>query len=232
MTAFCVMSMAWSITGLVLYRLLPRHLSQAIGPRLVTAFCRSFVALIEATGQVRCDLGELDGLRDGGGMVLAANHPSLIDAVLIISRLPRVVCIAKAGLWDNPLFGSGMRMAGYIRNDAPIKLVKVAVERLRHGRQLLLFPEGTRTATAPLDPLKGGFAVTAKHAGVPVQTVLIDGNTRFLGKGWPILRRPALPLVYRVRLGRRFEPQDEARALTATVERYFRDQLASADRAP
>ena len=68
---------------------------------------------------------------------------------------------------------------------------------------LLLFPEGTRTTRAPINPLVRQRRLIAKRAGVPVQTLVIETDSPFLSKGWPLFRRPTLPITYRVRLGRR-----------------------------
>jgi 1-acyl-sn-glycerol-3-phosphate acyltransferase len=226
---FAVMALTWSLTGSLLYFVLPPKVSRRIGPALVTGFARRYIALLSAGGKVKFDLAELDALQgEAGGLVIAPNHPSMLDAVMIVSRLPRVVCIAKAQLWDNPLLGGGMRMAGYIRNDAPVKLTKLAAARLEEGQQLLLFPEGTRTTRRPVNGLRGGFALTAKLAGVPVQTVFIEASSPFLGKGWPLFKKPDFPLVYRVRLGRRFKVEGEVKPFIAALERYFRDELSGA----
>jgi 1-acyl-sn-glycerol-3-phosphate acyltransferase len=225
---FAVMALTWSLTGSLLYFTLPSKVSRRVGPSLVTGFARCYVALLSASGKVRFDLAELDALQGEAGLVIASNHPSMLDAVMIVSRLPQVVCIAKAQLWDNPLLGGGMRMAGYIRNDAPVRLTKLAAARLKDGQQLLLFPEGTRTTRWPVNGFRGGFALTAKAAGIPVQTVFIEASSPFLGKGWPLLKKPDLPLVYRVRLGRRFKVEGEVKPFIAALERYFRDELGGA----
>ena len=70
--------------------------------------------------------------------------PGATAAVSIdfVSRLPRVACITKAGLWDNPLLGGGMRMAGYLRNDAPLTLTRHAVATLREGRTRVVIGVG------------------------------------------------------------------------------------------
>ncbi|HMR32232.1 MAG TPA: lysophospholipid acyltransferase family protein [Geminicoccaceae bacterium] len=222
---FAVMSLLWSLVGALGTLLLPARVRQRIGPRLVHHVAGWYLGLLASTGRVRFDLAELDALDAEGGLVIVPNHPSMLDAVMFISRLPRLVCIAKAELWDNPLLGGGMRMAGYIRNDAPIKLVKLAAERLRQGQQLLLFPEGTRTSRPPVSEFRSGFALMAKMADVPVQTVFIETNTPFLGKGWSLLRRPDFPLLYRVRVGRRFRVEGETKRFVADLERYFRDEL-------
>ena len=84
-----------------------------------------------------------------------------------------------------------------------------------------MFPEGTRTTRAPLNPFRRGFTLIAKRAGVPIQTVFIDTDSPYLGKGWPLWRLPPLPIVFAVRLGRRFEPAPDLAALLREIERYF-----------
>ena len=61
-----------------------------------------------------------------------------------------------------------------------------------------------------------------------MQTLIIDTDSPYLSKGWPLFRRPKLPITYRVRLGRRFEPPADVRAFTLELERYYTDELAGA----
>jgi hypothetical protein len=68
----------------------------------------------------------------------------------------------------------------------------------------------------------------AKRAAVPVQTLIIETDSPFLSKGWPLFRRPTLPIVYRVRLGKRFDPPQDAAALTEELDRYYRHELEGA----
>ncbi|OYV32178.1 MAG: 1-acyl-sn-glycerol-3-phosphate acyltransferase, partial [Thiomonas sp. 20-64-5] len=156
------------------------------------------------------------------------NHPSLIDAVLVISRLPGLACIMKSSILDNPSLGAGARLARYIRNDALRSMIHLAVADLRAGHHLLLFPEGTRSTARPIGPVRGGVGLIAKHAQVPVQTVFIETDSPFLAKGWPLMRRPQLPITYRVRLGERFDPPTDAQAFIAELDTYFRSALAAA----
>ena len=138
-----------------------------------------------------------------------------------------IACIMKSGIRDNVVLGGGARLAGYIRNDTAGDMVREAARELRSGQQLLVFPEGTRTRSAPVNPFKGGFALIAKRAGAPVQTVFIETNSRFLGKGWPILKKPRLPLVYRARLGKRFEVTGDVKSFLTQLEAYYRQSLQS-----
>lgn len=217
---FALLSLGWSLPAALLARLLPPARGQPLGQRAIGRGFGLYLAALRATGMLRCDLSALDALRDEGGLVIAPNHPSLLDAVLMTSRLPRAVCIAKAAIWDNPLMGGGMRLAGYVRNDAPVAMIRDAAAALRAGRQVLIFPEGTRTPRGqPLGPVSRSFALMAQQAGAPVQTVLIETDSPYLRKGWSPFRRPPLPLRFTVRLGHRFPPPTDARALSGAVER-------------
>jgi 1-acyl-sn-glycerol-3-phosphate acyltransferase len=128
----------------------------------------------------------------------------------------------------NVFLGSGSRLARYVRNDSSRQMVKESVAHLRAGGVLLLFPEGTRTTRAPINPLAASVGLIAKHAKVPVQTLLIETDSPFLSKGWPLFKRPTLPIVYRVKLGRRFEPPADVTAFTAELDAYYRQALENA----
>jgi len=167
-------------------------------------------------------------LRGGPALILAPNHPALIDAPLILTRHPNVVCVMKARLMNNVFFGAGSRLARYVGNDSSRLMIKASVAHLKDGAVLLLFPEGTRTTRPPINALAGSVGLIAKRAHVPVQTLLIETDSPFLSKGWPLWRRPALPIVYRVRLGKRFDPPADVAAFTAQLEKYYRDALHGA----
>lgn len=96
--------------------------------------------------------------------------------MLILARLPDIVCLMKAPIWDNLFLGGGARFAGYIRNDPPLPMVRGAARALAAGQQMLIFPEGTRTRTGPVEPFTGGFALIARATGVAVQTVIVESN--------------------------------------------------------
>jgi len=211
-------SVLWSLVALPMIVLVPRRTGRALGRAAISRGFRLYLRLLERAGAGRFELDALDALRGAGPLILAPNHPSLLDAVMLLARAPQAVCVLKASLIDSVLFGAGARLAGYIRNDTPVDMVRRSVEALRAGGQLLLFPEGTRTTRAPLDPFKGALPLIARQAGVPVQTVFIETDSAFLGKGWPLTRRPELPLRYRVRLGRRFDPPQDLHAFVRELE--------------
>ena len=209
---------------------LPRKFGNRFGQHMIMRAFQAFMLYLAITRLVKCDVSALDQLRHEKGLILAPNHPSLIDAVLVISRLPRVTCIMKAVLWDNIVLGGGSRLAGFVRNDSQPNMVRASVAALRDGGQLLMFPEGTRTVEQPVNPLKGAIALIAKKSQAPVQTIFIESNTDFLSKHWPTLKKPTFPLHYRVTLGKRFDPpmNDKAadnKIFIAELDAYYRNEL-------
>jgi 1-acyl-sn-glycerol-3-phosphate acyltransferase len=229
LAAFGATSLAWSLIAAILYPVLPRRFGEPLGQFMIMAGFRYFVALMKLSGLIQCDLTALDRLREEPSLVIIPNHPTLLDAVLVISRLPRVVCTAKARLLRNLFLGGGARIAGFIRNDVPTRLIREGVQQVRAGRQLLIFPEGTRTGGAAVDDFKGGFALIAKRAGAPIQTVFIESNSRFLGKGWPLTKKPDFPLRYRVRLGPVVTVEGDLHDFVDSLHRYYQYELRNAD---
>ena len=218
----------WSLPAALLYCLLPHRYGEVLGQFMIMAGFRWFIGVMRATRVLRVDFAALDRLREERSIVIAGNHPTMLDAVLISSRLPRVVCITKSSIWDNPFYGGSVRLAAYIRNDSPLPMIRRAAHSIRGGCQLLIFPEGSRTARPPIDRFHRSFAVMAKVAGAPVQTLLIEADSPYLRKGWPLVRRPQLPLIYRLRLGQRFEVRGDPQEFVTGLEQYFRDELPPA----
>ncbi len=221
--------LTWSLIAILLHAL-PRRARIAAGRFGIMAGFRLYSALLSLSGAYRLDLRAIDALRGGPPVILAPNHPSLIDALLILTRLPNVACVMKGALMRNPFLGPGSRLARYIRSDMPRQMIKEAVADLREGGMVLLFPEGTRTTRSPINPLTASVGVIAKHAQVPVQTLIIETDSPYLSKGWTLFRRPHLPITYRVRLGRRFDPPADVAAFMVALEQEYEQQLSGAQR--
>ena len=205
----------------------PRQ-SRSACRRAASGLFRFYLRALERMGACCFDLTELDALRGGPAMVIAPNHPSLLDAVMIVSRLPDAACVMKADIVNSVFFGAGARLAGYISNLPLRGMIQLAVADLREGNHLLLFPEGTRTRRFPVGAIQGTAGLIAKRASVPVQTVFIETNSGFLGKGWSLFWTPRMPITYRVRLGKRFEPPRHAANFAAALEEYFLSELSHA----
>jgi 1-acyl-sn-glycerol-3-phosphate acyltransferase len=233
---FCLLTLGmgcllWTTLALPLGLILPSRPGMWLGRWMATLGFRAYLWLLSVVGLARFDIKALDTLRDAGPLILAVNHPGMLDALMVLSRLPNVTCIFKASLMRNPLWGAGARLAGYIRNDLFLGAVNLAVDELHHGSQLLLFPEGTRSDPLPLGELQIGAAYVSYRSGVPIQTLIIEQDSQFLGKGWPWLKRPDMPMHFRIRLGQRFDPPHNPKAFTLTLRDYFLTELAPSARA-
>ena len=220
-----LISLTWNSIALLLVPLLPRAAGQRIGRAGIALGYRFFWAAARASGLLRMEAQALRALADERGLVIVANHPSLLDALMLVAQLPRSFCVMKASLMRNPFLGPGALLARYIRNDCARTMVREAVADLRTGGQLVMFPEGTRTTGSGLHPFQGGFALIARRAHAPVQTVFIDTTSPYLGKGWPIWKLPPLPIEFSLRLGRRFEPRPDVDAWVTEIERYMADNV-------
>jgi 1-acyl-sn-glycerol-3-phosphate acyltransferase len=120
-----------------------------------------------------------------GGVILASNHQSFMDPVIIGTSLRRPLAyLARQSLYRNRFFG---RMILAL-NAMPVptahfspEALRRAVRLLRGGWPLVIFPEGTRTEDGKLLPLRRGISLLAARAGAPVTPVRISGAF----ESWP-----------------------------------------------
>jgi 1-acyl-sn-glycerol-3-phosphate acyltransferase len=165
--------------------------SEAAAARVMGWWGRGFIRL--GGWKVRVEGSER---LPAGGAILVSNHQSLVDIPLFLSAFPRPVAfLAKRELGEIPLFGKAMGFAGnlFIDRDDPrdaVHLMREAVQRIRKGRVMVIFPEGTRSPDGAIGEFKPGAFYIAQKAGVPVLPVYIDGGRHALPKG-SLLVRPA-----------------------------------------
>ena len=216
-----LLSLTWNLIAVPLHLLMPAQAGRRLGRAAIALVYRQFWAVAGLTGMLKIESSVLDQFREERGLILVANHPSMLDALILVARLPRSACIMKAELMRNIFLGAGARLARYIRNDSARSMVRLTVQDLKRGGQLVIFPEGTRTTQHPVNRFRPGVTLIAKLAGAPIQTVFIDTDSPYLGKDWPIWKLPPLPIVFTVRAGERFAPSAQPQALLQTLEDYF-----------
>lgn len=151
---------------------------------IVHRWFRFFAGLMKRLGLIRVEIRGGERLRQPGRMIVA-NHPTLIDVVLLIAQIPEVDCIVKRGVLRNPFMRWPARWAGYIGNDHPEQLVADCAASLKKGHSLLVFPEGTRSI--PGQPLRmtHGAARIALEADAQVLPVTVSCEPAILHKGVP-----------------------------------------------
>jgi 1-acyl-sn-glycerol-3-phosphate acyltransferase len=197
---------------------------------------RFYMAMLQVFGILELVVTGEKALSDGKGRLIIANHPTLLDVVILMALLPQVQCIVKSELWRSRYLGGVVRWAGYISNDVePQALIEACKDAIAEGRSLIIFPEGTRSR--PGEPLqfRRGFANIALLAGVETQLIVIDCRPVMLCKGDPWWRIPPRKSRFHVRIGERLEPiavqPDQyrsiaARQLVRQLQTYYTEQLA------
>lgn len=124
-----------------------------------------------------------------GGVILAANHQSYLDPVLVAVHLCRPVSfMAKSELFTNRYFGWLIRTlhAYPVRQgEGDVGAVKETIRRLQEGYAVNIYPEGSRTETGQIGPMEKGIALVIRRAAVPVVPVAIEGSFA----AWPKARR-------------------------------------------
>lgn len=177
----------------VSYLILPFARNRGTGQRVVRALWRTMMAAVGKAGLVRVDASQLKKV---SGRIIVANHPSLIDVVILTAFIPGVYSIAKKGLKRNFFIGPIVRKI-MIANDE--FTLEEAQKILSDGGNLLIFPEGTRT---PMDgevpKLKRGAAQMAIRLGFPVAAVRIEMSRRILAKGQSIFDMGERAVEYRL----------------------------------
>lgn len=197
------------------------------GRDLIRWLFSSWLKAAIRVGTFEIHFPEADKLAAHRGGIIAPNHPSLLDAVLLLGTVPNAVCIMRAGLMKSPVLGGAARLARFIGNDEGSALIRDGIERLQRGESLLIFPEGTRTHQRAVNPFKKGFALMATKTGAPIQTVFIEREGRYLGKGVSLTAATKLPIRIRVSLGDVMYAREgeTAQELAARMEEYFRSHL-------
>jgi len=120
--------------------------------------------------------------------IFMANHQSDFDILIVTAHIPgQFRWIAKKELFKIPIFGRAMRSAGYIEIDRQnhekaMKSLDEAAQKIREGKSVVTFPEGTRSKDRTIKPFKQGLFHLAIKAGVPIVPISIIGAHEIMPK--------------------------------------------------
>ena len=219
----CWLWLLWG-TGLVLRG--GRFNRQRERDRLLRGVSR-YLALLRRWGLLESEFTGFGDAVSWKGTLVVANHPSILDALLLMTVVPSLEFLINAQLINHPVMGGAMRLSGFLRNDAPLGMIRSGTKTLSAGSNLLVFPEGTRTKSPPLDSFHHGHALVAIRSGAPVRTVFITCDSDYFGRRFCFFKPGPSPVRYRITAGRSFEVSggDDPRALSAEIEHYMRDVL-------
>lgn len=198
--------------------------------RCLLFFYRMLLGLGRNLGMITYEMHGFERLAAPGQLVVA-NHPSLIDMLLIGSRVPQLDCIVKDALLRQPFLRSVVRWADFIPNAAPQHLIDHCVATLRAGNSLLVFPEGTRSVPGQTLKMKRGAAHIALAANCDLVPITIVCNPSSLTKTDVWYRVPpqrphwCLRVGEPIRLSSLVVPGESesrsARRITAHLVEYF-----------
>ena len=166
-----------------------------------------------------------------GGLLVLSSHQSHLDPVLVgLATRRRLSSLARSSLYRFKPFGfliTALDAVPIDREASALAGMKAVIDRLKHGAAVVMFPEGTRTATGRLGEIKGGFSVIARRAGVPVVPVAIVGAYEC----WPRTRRWPRPGRIRLEFGRVMRPEEIAGLDDAALMAEVSARLESLDAA-
>ena len=164
---------------------------------------------------------ELQNLR---GKIVVANHPSLIDVVILVSRIPRSICVVKGDLFKNFFIKSLIRRVYLSNIMTPDDFIQSATADLNSGYNIIIFPEGTRTQKNKPIHFHRGFAYLQTYSKHDIQPIHIKNAPYILGKGskwWDVGNKTSvytLTMLPKIVFNSRFEKNNRQNAISITDE--------------
>jgi 1-acyl-sn-glycerol-3-phosphate acyltransferase len=162
----------------------------------------------------------VENVPKSGGIIFACNHQGAFDVLIALAFMPRAFrFVAKKELFDIPLFGWYMSVAGYVPIDREIsasahKTMGGVSDVLTKGDAVLIYPEGTRSKTGELGVFKRGSMMAAFASGADVVPVGISGSGKMMPKGTYLINRVPItvnigkPISYKKYVGIRPSKKD------------------------
>lgn len=197
-----------------------------------------FVWMMRLTGVLKLRIEGKESLLRPGNLVLA-NHPTLIDFVILASMVPQADCVVKAALEKDWFKRWPVKLAGYISNHDGEATIAQTRRSLDSGNNMIIFPEGTRTPPGRPVKFQKGAAQVAVRVPRNITPVLIRSTQSNLEKGgaWYLAPRKPIRIVMRVGAeipvrpflaARPDQPALAARDLNEHLQSYFNREVSHA----
>lgn len=209
------------------------------GKILLKKSFQCFLWGMQFLGVMNLEAKNMYRLKSGGCLVLA-NHPSLIDAVILIALIDSPNGIIKSSLFNNPCMYGLAKIAGLMRNVEGPELIRKSIESLSAGDNLIIFPEGTRTKVLGEAVFKQGAAYIAIKGGFDITPVLIVTSEPVLRKDHSWYKVPlskplfTVSVMEEMKVAKTVRSGDElmlaAKELTEYLEEYYLHELREYER--
>jgi 1-acyl-sn-glycerol-3-phosphate acyltransferase len=156
--------------------------------RVVHRYARLWGKTALLANRVKVKMEGMEHLNGKGPYIFMSNHQGSYDIFALLGHLPyQFKWLAKKELFSIPFFGWTMAAAGYIRIDREgtretVEAMNDAAQKIRDGMSVVIFPEGSRSPDASIQPFKkGGFTLAIK-SGVPIVPIAISGSRDIMPK--------------------------------------------------
>ncbi|MFN0057068.1 MAG: lysophospholipid acyltransferase family protein [Planctomycetota bacterium] len=196
---------------------------------MIYRFCRAVLRLLSRIYFRHTAVGA-EQLPSRGGYLLAVNHASFLDPVLVgIAVKAPISFLARSTLFRPAPWGWFLRAVHAVpfdREGVGMAGFRCVIERLKAGSPVLVFPEGTRTRDGHIGRTRPGVLKLAQLANVPVVPTLLVGSFGALGRGALVPR----PVRTQVRFGAAFavEPGQDLEVALSAIERAWQELGATA----
>jgi 1-acyl-sn-glycerol-3-phosphate acyltransferase len=205
------------------YGVFVRALAPARSLALAQLWAQTVLAGARVICRIRVEITGLDRLPPGAAL-LASQHQSAFDTLIWVALLPRCSYVFKAELGRIPLFGPMLYAAGQIPLDRAASISSVrellrATQRAKaQGRQIVIFPEGTRVAFDTDATIRGGFTLIASRTGLPIYPVSTDS-----GRYWSRRAFTKRPGCVRIHIGEPIAPDLPGPQLISVLKQRWRE---------
>lgn len=184
-----------------------------------------FIAFMQFVGIFKFNLQQAQQLKSLNGHLVLANHPSLIDVVVLISIIPNADCVVKTHLFKNVFLKGVVSNTGYISNADPAGLLDDCEASLKAGNNLIIFPQGTRSKPDENLKFQRGAANIAIRCQAQVTSVMLNVVPSTLTKNVPWYRIPPTKAHFSAMVVDHLPvlPEHNALQTSKNVRQYNRD---------
>lgn len=200
---------------------------------------KMFINFMKITGILTIEIENIERLEKHKGKLVIANHPCLIDVVVLISIIKNADCVVKAGLFKNPFLRGSVKGLGYINNETdPEAFLKDCNRTFDEGNNLIVFPEGTRTTAGESFKFKRGAANIALRTKVDILPIIITVEPTTLTKELAWYQIPDKKFTVKLVVNPVLSTQkyletesvsNSVRELTRDLVTYYQEELAAHD---
>lgn len=178
--------------GSIFFKLLPGKAikRQMVFHTMLMYFCRSIIYIM---ANVKKEISGFTQSKFAKPAVIIANHQSFLDILLVLMLHPRMVMVTNSWVWNSPVFGSIVKMAGFFSTSEGSEEGLIKLEKkVKENYSIMVFPEGTRSATGEVGRFHKGAFLMAERLQLDVLPIVFHGTGDTIPKGDYLLSNGAI----------------------------------------